>query len=165
MTMLIRTLDPIRDHARVMAFLRTAADYIRLERDAEPSPDVADEFFTDTPPGCDPAQSLHLGMLQSGRLIAIAEMSMGFPDAQTAYVGFLVLVPQARGRGLGRDMLRYLESRAREKHVSAICLGVLDANPSARTFWGREGFHPTGHSGPVTLGTKTQISHRLRKPL
>ena len=47
MTLLIRSLDATRDHARVMAFLHSAADYIRLERGADPSPGVAHEFFTE----------------------------------------------------------------------------------------------------------------------
>ena len=163
--MLIRTLDPIRDHTRVMALLHAAADYIRLERGADPSPDVALEFFTDVPPGCDATQSLRLGVFERANLIAISEMAMGYPDAQTAYLGFLLVAPQARGRSIGPFVLRYLQSRALERGATAICLSVLAANPRAHTFWAREGFAPTGLSGPVTLGDKTQTSHRLRKAI
>jgi GNAT superfamily N-acetyltransferase len=165
MTMLIRTLSAIRDHHRVMGFLQTAADYIHLERDAAPSPDVAHEFFTDVPPGCDAAHSLRLGVFDSGHLIAITDMAMGYPDAQTAYLSLLLIAPQARGRGVGPHILHYLQSRARENGATAICLGVLDANPRGRAFWRREGFRDTGLSGNVTLGQKTQMAHRLKKPL
>jgi ribosomal protein S18 acetylase RimI-like enzyme len=165
MTMLIRSLDATRDHARVMAFLHNAADYIRLERGADPSPEVAHEFFTDCPPGCDPAQSVRLGVFTHGQLVAITEMAMGYPDAQTAYLGFLLIAPQARGRRLGTYALHYLQSRARGMGATAICLGVLEANPRGRAFWQREGFQDTGISGNVTLGAKVQLAYRLKKLL
>ncbi len=165
MTLLIRSLDATRDHARVMAFLHSAAEYIRLERGADPSPEVAHEFFTDCPPGCDPAQSVRLGVFVQGDLIAMTEMAMGYPDAHTAYLGFLLIAPLARGRRLGTYALQYLQSRARGMGATALCLGVLQANPRGLAFWQREGFQPTGHTGPVTLGQKTQPAQRLRKPL
>jgi GNAT superfamily N-acetyltransferase len=165
MTLLIRSLNASQDHARVMAFLHLAADYIHLERDAAPTPDIADEFFIDAPPGCDPALSLRLGVFAHGHLIAITDMAIGFPDAQTTYISLLLIAPQARGRGIGPHLLRYLQSRAREMGAVAICLGVLAANPRGRAFWEREGFQDTGVSGNVTLGQKTQTGHRLKKLL
>jgi ribosomal protein S18 acetylase RimI-like enzyme len=123
------------------------------------------DFFNDAPPGCDPTQSLRLGLFSHGHLTAITEMAMGYPDARTAYLGFLLVAPQARGCGVGAHMLRYLQCRAQEMGAMAICLGVLAANPRGRAFWEREGFCDTGMAGEVTLGQKTQPAHRLRKPL
>jgi ribosomal protein S18 acetylase RimI-like enzyme len=165
MTLLIRSLHATQDHTRVMALLHTAADYIPLERDAGPSPAVADEFFTDAPPGCDAAQSLRLGIFAQGKLIAITDMAVGYPDAQTAYLSLLLIAPHARGRHIGPYILRYLQSRAAEMRATAICLGVLAANPRGRAFWSREGFYDTGISGHVTLGAKTQLAYRLKKLL
>ena len=165
MTMLIRSLDASRDHACVMAFLHSAADYIRLERGADPSPEVADDFFTNCPPGCDAARSLRLGVFDGAHLTAIADMAMGYPDAQTAYLSLLLIALQARSRGVGPYILRYLQSRAAEMRATAICLGVLEANPRGRAFWQREGFMATGISGTVTMGTKTQLAYRLKKLL
>jgi GNAT superfamily N-acetyltransferase len=165
MTLLIRTLHPAHDHSLVMALLHLAADYIHLERDAAPTPAVADEFFTDAPPGCDAAQSLRLGVFDGPHLIAITDMAMAYPDAQTAYLSLLLVATHARGRHIGPYILRYLQSRAAEMRATAICLGVLAANPRGRAFWAREGFHDTGISGNVTLGTKTQLAYRLKKLL
>jgi GNAT superfamily N-acetyltransferase len=163
--MLIRPLDPARDHARVMGFLHRAADYVRLERGADPSPEVARDSFTDCPPGCDPAQSLRLGAFEHGNLIAMTEMAKGYPEADSAYLGLLLIAAQARGRGVGRWIVRYLQARAHEMGMTAICLGVLAANPRGRAFWEREGFRDTGLAGNVTLGQKVQRAHRLRKSL
>lgn len=162
---MIRALDPVADYALVLALLHEAADYIRLERDADPGPEVADEFFHDAPPGCDPAASCRRGLFADGRLLAVAEMALGYPAATEAYLGFLLVTPAARGTGAGQRLLRHMETEARAAGCSAIFLAVLEANPRGRAFWEREGFRLVLANRDVTLGAKTQIAHRLGKPL
>ena len=78
----------------VEAFFQASADYIYLERGEAPSPLVTEEFFTDAPPGCDPAQSLRLGLMHPD-LIALAEMGFGYPTASDAYLGLMMVAPSA----------------------------------------------------------------------
>jgi GNAT superfamily N-acetyltransferase len=163
--MQIRPLDPVTDRALVAALLDQCADYIRLERDTDPGPEVVTEFFTDVPPGCDPDQSLRLGLFDAGTLIAIAEMAFGYPDPHSAYIGFLVVADVARGKGAGRHFLQHLETQARQRGANALALAVLEANPRGRAFWEREGFTLALAGRSVTLGTKTQTAHRLGKRL
>lgn len=162
--MLIRPLHPQTDRAVVEAFFQASADYIRLERDEDPTPLVTQEYFTDAPPGCDPAQSLRLGLFNPG-LIALAELSFGYPTSQDAYLGLMMVAPAARGTGAGVTLLRHLESAARTRCKQALSLGVLDANPRGRAFWQREGFIVSLPNQRLTLGQKTQICHRMTKPL
>ena len=75
--MQIRSLDPIADRALVDAFFVAIADYIEVERGEPPSPAVTDEFFTDTPPGCDPAASLRLGLFEPGARSAVTDPAVG----------------------------------------------------------------------------------------
>lgn len=162
----IRPLHPVTDRARVAALLDECADYIRLERDEDPDETVVTEFFTDAPPGCDPAASHRLGLFDDAeRLTAIAEMALGYPDAGSAYLGFLAVAARARGTGMGRQFLAHLEDLARAGGCRRLYLAVLDANPRGRAFWEREGFSLAAANRPVTLGQKTQIAHRLSKPL
>jgi GNAT superfamily N-acetyltransferase len=163
--MTIRPLDPQTDRARVEAFFRASAGYIRLERGTDPGPEVTDEFFTDAPPGCDPAQSLRLGLFDGERLIALAEAGFGFPEPGDAFLGLMIVIPAARGTGAGRRFLRHIEAAARARGARALYLAVLDANPRGRAFWEREGFVLALANRPVTLGTKTQIAHRMVKGL
>ena len=162
--MLIRPLHPQTDRARVDAFFLASAEYIRLERGEDPSPLVTEEYFTDTPPGGDAAASLRLGLF-SPELIALAEMGFGYPTAQDAYLGLMMVDPQARGTGAGTQLLRHLEQAARDRGMLWMYLAVLDANPRGRAFWQREGFSVTDANGPVTLGPKTQMAHRMGKML
>jgi GNAT superfamily N-acetyltransferase len=162
--MLIRPLDPVTDRAIVDGFFLASADYVRLERAEEPGPDNTDEFFNDTPPGCDPQASLRLGLFDNG-LIGLAEMGFGYPTASDAYLGLMMIAPVARGSGAGAYLLRHLEDAARARGKQRLCLGVLDINPKGRAFWQREGFAATEFSRQITLGKKTQLAHRLAKAL
>lgn len=162
---LIRPLDPVADRPAVDALFRAARDYILVERDAEPDDAVTDEFFTDAPPGCDPANSARLGLFDGANLIAVAEMAFGYPEARDAYLGLMVVAEAARGSGAGRKLLRHLEDLARARGMARMFLAVLEANPRGRAFWEREGFALAVANREVTLGTKTQIAHRLGKAL
>lgn len=161
----IRPLDPATDRARVEAFFTAAQDYVILERDAPPGPEVTDEFFTQSPPGVDQTASQRLGLFDDDVLQALIEMSFGFPDPDSAYIGLLIAQPSARGTGAGTALLRACEAIARARGCREIFMAVLDANPKGRAFWEREGFRMRLADRPVTLGTKTQIAHRLGKAL
>ena len=161
----IRPLDPVTDRATVDAFFHSIADYIRMERDEDPGPEVTQEFFTDAPPGCDPAHSHRLGLFDAGQLMALAEMAPGYPEPDAAYLGFLAVSTAARGKSLGQHLLRHVETLARQGGARTLYLAVLDANFRGRAFWEREGFTLAAANRPVTLGQKTQIAHRLSKPL
>jgi ribosomal protein S18 acetylase RimI-like enzyme len=54
------------------------------------------------------------------------------------------LVPDARGRGLGAELLRALLALARERGVHAMSLNVSGANTPARRLYERHGFRDTG---------------------
>lgn len=159
---MIRTLHPVTDLPAVAAFLDEAADYWLLAEGAAPGPTAAADFFTDAPPGCDPARSQHLGLFHESRLSGLAELSFGFPAAGDAYLGLLILTPRLRGQGLGRSLLTEVETRARNAGAGALYLAVLDANPRGAAFWAREGFTRTGVSREDEHG---HTIRRLMKPL
>lgn len=163
--MMIRPLDPSIDRALVDAFFQEASDYIAIERDEGPGPEVTDEFFTDAPPGCDPAASLRLGLFDGTRLIALAEVGFGYPERDDAFIGLMIVSPAARGTGAGPRLLAHIEAKARARACKALYLAVLEANPRGRVFWEREGFTTILTNRPVTLGSKTQMARRMGKQL
>ncbi|WP_434618117.1 GNAT family N-acetyltransferase [Tabrizicola sp. M-4] len=158
---MIRPLFPETDRAAVAAFLQEAADYWVLADGAPPGPQAADDFFTDCPPGCDPAASHRLGLFRDGRLSGLAELSFGFPAPGDAYLGLMILAPRIRGQGHGARLLSHVETLARETQAPTLYLGVIEANPKGRAFWERCGFVPTG----VTRQDDRNLTHRLAKPL
>ncbi|KAF0173920.1 MAG: acetyltransferase domain-containing protein [Rhodobacteraceae bacterium] len=161
--MLIRNLDPVADLAAVTAFQAEAADYWLLAEGVCDPAKKAAEFFTDGPPGCDPARSHRLGLLSENRLSGLAELSFGFPTPVDAYLGLMILAPRLRGKGAGPALLAHIEQLARTAQAPSLYLGVLQANPRGHAFWQRMGFQPTGISRHDPESGHT--IHRLIKPL
>lgn len=142
--MLIRALDPATEVPLVEALYAEAADYWLLADRVPPDRAKAADFFTDAPPGADPASSRRLGLFVEGRLSGVAELSYGFPEPGDGYLGLMILAPRLRGKGYGARFLAHVEALARQAGAPRLCLGVLEANPRGRAFWQREGFAPTG---------------------
>ncbi|SEW27989.1 Acetyltransferase (GNAT) family protein [Cognatiyoonia koreensis] len=162
---MIRALDPALDLDRVHAFYRDAPDYWELAEGRVPGLHKARDFFTDGPPGCDPANSHRLGYFLDDRLSGLAELSFGFPAQGDAYLGLMMLGPWARSAGYGQVFLAHIVDLAQKAGSPYLFLAVMDSNPRGAAFWARHGFLPTGHSGQMQVGDKTQVLHRLVKPL
>jgi GNAT superfamily N-acetyltransferase len=160
---MIRALDSAKDRAAVAEVLTRAQDYYQLWLGHAPGPAQVEDVFTATPPGCDPAASHRLGLFLDAHLAGVAELSFGFPTASDAYLGLMILAPEARSQGHGATLLAQIESRARAAQASVLYLAVLAANVRGAAFWARMGFAPTGISrlDPDTGHT----IHRLVKPL
>lgn len=162
---IIRTLTLDADLAAVADLKRRAADYIRLETGADPTPDMAQEFFTDAPPGGDPSQSLKLGLFVGPRLQAIADVAFGWPEAGDAFIGLMLVAAECRGQGHGPRLLRHIEHVARARGAPRLLLAVLDENPQGRRFWEREGFCHSLTLPAARMGEAWHIRHRLQKRL
>lgn len=159
----IRPLDPEADLSAVNTFYDLAQDYWLLADRRAPDLQKARDFFTDGPPGCDPARSHRLGLFVEGVLSGVAELSFGFPEPQDAYLGLMMLAPARRGTGHGAAFLAHVEGLARAAGAPRILLGVLEANPRGRAFWERQGFAATGISrADAETG---HVTHRLVKAL
>jgi GNAT superfamily N-acetyltransferase len=153
------------DDAAIWALLQASGDYIWLEREEVPLPYLVDEFFEDAPPGLAAADGYRAGLFTGGALVALAEMSFGYPAAGDSYLGLMMVRSTARGSGAGAQLLAHMEQAAQARGAAQMFLAVLDANPRGRVFWERQGFGVTDHHGTVTLGRKTQGVKRFVKPL
>ncbi len=160
---MIRALDSGADLPLVVAFYDEAQDYWLLADRRPPDLQKAQDFFTDGPPGCDPARALRLGLFVEDRLSGVAELSFGFPEPQDGYLGLMLLAPRLRGQGHGAAFVRWIEAQARATGCPQLYLAVLEENPRGRAFWERQGFRATGVSRREE--DTGHLIHRLAKPL
>jgi ribosomal-protein-alanine N-acetyltransferase len=65
-------------------------------------------------------------------------------DGMMAYVQTLEVVPDARGQGLGAELLRRMEGSARAAGAESIWLHVDEENAGAIRVYERHGFQPGG---------------------
>ena len=112
--MLILSLIAKSDFAIVHGFYAKAPDYWQLAEGQGPGLQKAKDFFTGTPPNCDPKASLRLGQFVSEKLSGLAELYFRFPTGNDAYLGLMVLGPWARNRRNGRKFLKYIKECARQ---------------------------------------------------
>ncbi|MDB4213859.1 GNAT family N-acetyltransferase [Octadecabacter sp.] len=135
-----KPLDKTIHRSEVARLFDRTADYVMLEHGRLPDADIVDGFFDDRPSCVAAKDSLHFGLLEDQNLIGIAGMLFGFPDKTDAYIGLMVLAPEARGHGNGAQLLSHLTGVARARGAQRQLVAVLDANPKGRAFWDREGF-------------------------
>jgi ribosomal protein S18 acetylase RimI-like enzyme len=60
----------------------------------------------------------------------------------TATLETIVLLPEARGRGVGSQLVERVKEEARAKGVTHLALGVVAGNEDAIRFYRRHGFEP-----------------------
>ena len=83
---------------------------------------------------------------ERGRVVGYAVLGLGFGieyGGADAFVDDLYLVPEARGRGLGRIVLDLLEAQARDLGLAALFLVVDPENTPALRLYRRQGFEGT----------------------
>jgi len=122
-----------------------------------PLPADALEILESRPPGLDPGAKAVVGLYAGTRLAGCIEWLRGYPEADTAYIGLLLLAEDLQGRGHGRAALAWLEGEARRRGCARLRLAVIETNARALAFWSREGFREVlrktipGVTGPAVV--------------
>lgn len=88
----------------------------------------------------------YLGYFDGDRLLAVMDFIRGFPNAETAFLGFFVLDTAAQNAGIGSAIIEELCACLPGLGMHAIRLGWVKGNPQAEHFWRKNGFVPTGVS-------------------
>jgi GNAT superfamily N-acetyltransferase len=95
----------------------------------------------------DPGAGRILLAREGARAIGYGALCFGFSiefRGRDAFVDELYVVPEKRGAGLGRALLRALEGEARASGVRKLHLEVEQHNPGARRLYVAEGFAANG---------------------
>lgn len=116
-------------------------DFHLLTMGEGPAPTQAKELFTECPPGKTRADKHLFGFFApKGQLVGVVELMEDYPEPSTWYIGLMMLHPSWRGRGLGKQILKWLTGQLAAKQVCHLCLAVLDVNPRGKKFWEANGF-------------------------
>ena len=113
------------------------------------------------PPGKEPADKHYLGYFKEGRLIAVLDLIAGYPNAETAFIGFFMVEASVQGTGVGSRIIGELCAFLRGSDFTAVRLGWVKGNLQAERFWRRNGFAPTGAEHDMGLLTVVQAERRL----
>ena len=108
---------------------------------AQPTAEEIRNDMTVTPPGIDPEDKSYFGFFEERELVAVMDLIDGYPDADTAFIGFFMLARERQGRGLGSAMIAEALAYLTALGYSAVRLCIDEGNPQSTAFWTRNGFH------------------------
>lgn len=110
-------------------------------------PEVSEESIREDmvklPPKKSKEDKFYLCFRDNGRLAAVMDLILKYPNEETAFVGFFMVDSEVQGKGVGsrivEDVFRYLKGE-----FSYVRLGYVKGNEQSRRFWEKNGFVPTG---------------------
>jgi GNAT superfamily N-acetyltransferase len=161
----LRAID-LRAVEAVQTLCETCADFFWLAEGRAAPPDAGLDILIDLPPGRSIEDKFVYGLFDpQGLLLGVLEGLRHYPDAETWWIGLLLLAPAARQHGLGRKIIEGFFEVVRQAGGNAVQLGVVEENRSGYQFWRRMGFEPLRVTEPRSFGEKLQAVHVLRRSL
>ena len=93
-----------------------------------------------TPPNTSTDAKYYVGFYDGELLVAILDLIDGYPDSDTAFIGFFMMNRQLQGRRIGTSIIQELCLYLKETGMKRILLGIDKENPQSNAFWAKNGF-------------------------
>ena len=93
-----------------------------------------------TPPNTPADARYYVGFYDKDVLVAIMDLIDGYPDSDTAFIGFFMMNRQLQGRQLGSRIVQEVCSCLKETGLNRVLLGIDKDNPQSNHFWAKNGF-------------------------
>ena len=103
------------------------------------------EDMSALPPGKDENDKYYIGVYDDRKLIAILDLISGFPDEETAYIGFFMVDADKQKQGIGTNIITGVNEALKNENYKGIELAWVQGNPQAEAFWHKNGFVETGN--------------------
>ena len=107
-----------------------------------PSP-TAESILADMkalPPHREASDKYYVGYYDSGKLIAVLDLILRYPDNETAYIGFFMTAAEVQNTGAGSAIIDELCSALASLGFTKIRLAWVCGNRQAEYFWRKCGF-------------------------
>lgn len=126
-------------------------------------PFVTEQSIADDMKALPPRKTLsdkyYVGYYDGEKLVAVMDFILGYPNPETAFIGFFMTDVSVQDRGVGSAMIDSLCSYLKTCGLTGVRLGWVKGNPQAEHFWHKNGFTETGVTyspGPYTV----VVAHR-----
>jgi GNAT superfamily N-acetyltransferase len=142
------------DEPAILSFITGLQDYeAAFEPDRRRDPNFAVDHWRDLQHRCAEKHGVMLIAEYDGKPVGWAfahdekaELFVIEPERRHGYLAELFVVPQARGKGLGRALIEGCETWARARGHRLLIVGVLAKNPGAIRAYEGAGYTPYGIS-------------------
>lgn len=92
------------------------------------------------PPGIDPSAKYYVGFFDDRELAAVMDLVDGYPDADTAYIGFFMMNLKYQGKQMGTAIIGEVTDYLKSIGKTAVRLAIDKGNPQSTHFWKKNGF-------------------------
>lgn len=89
-------------------------------------------------------------------------ISVRYPWLLGPYLGFLGIIPEAQGRGLGKVLMNWLEETAREHSARNVFICVSDFNQDAQAFYSSCGYDKVANLEGLIVDEYSELLLRKR---
>ncbi len=106
------------------------------------------------PPGVSAENKFYFGFFDGKKLMAVMDLVLGFPGADTAFIGLFMMDTVHQGRGAGSAIITEAAAALKAEGFERLRLARAKGNPQPEAFWRKNGFTETGEendNGPYTV--------------
>ena len=106
----------------------------------QPSRELIRNDLHITPPNTPADAKYYVGFYDKDVLVAIMDLIDGYPDSDTAFIGFFMMNRQLQGRQIGTHIIQELCLYLKETGLRRVLLAIDKDNPQSNAFWAKNGF-------------------------
>ena len=77
-------------------------------------------------------------------LVAILDLIAGYPDRESAFIGWFMVDAERQNQGIGSQLFADLRASLSAQGIRKLSLACVKENTEARSFWEHQGFTATG---------------------
>ena len=108
--------------------------------EAEPTIEEVLNDLHITPPDTPMSDKYYVGFYEDEALVAVMDLIDGYPDADTAYIGFFMMDQAYQGNKTGTAIVSEVIEYLRSIGKKAVRLAIDKGNPQSAHFWKKNGF-------------------------
>jgi RimJ/RimL family protein N-acetyltransferase len=86
----------------------------------------------------------YVGFYTDKTLIAVMDIISGYPNSETAFIGFFMMNQHMQGKGVGTAIITEACQYFKKAGFTYARLGFVKGNPQSEAFWTRNHFEKTG---------------------
>lgn len=109
------------------------------------------EDMKSLPPGKTHDDLYYIGFFENDTLLAVMDLVLGYPDNETAYIGFFMMNMDFQGKGIGSKIIRECSEYLKSINYNKIRLGVDQGNKQSFNFWTKNKFLPVCKNEYITM--------------
>ena len=108
--------------------------------EAEPTLEQVLNDLHITPSGISLSDKYYIGFYRKETLIAVMDLIDGYPEPETAFIGFFMMNKDLQGQGTGTAIIRETSAYLKTAGKTTIRLAIDKGNPQSTQFWKKNGF-------------------------